>query len=69
MENPEPNFAENPEKRSKEIETDYSKHEADPGPSPEAVNEDNKKGAGPVIKWAIPIIVVILLIYWLFLRK
>ena len=69
MENEEPHFEENPENKPREIETDYSKHEEDPGPSPQAVNEFDDKGAGPVIKWGVPIIIVLLLIYWLFLRK
>ncbi|KEQ28595.1 hypothetical protein [Pedobacter antarcticus] len=51
------------------VEDNYSQHEHNPGPSPEAVNEDNDKGAGPVMKWLIPIIVVILLIYWFLIRK
>lgn len=51
------------------VEDNYSQHEQNPGPSPEAVNEDNDKGAGPVMKWLIPIIVVILLIYWFLIRK
>lgn len=51
------------------VEDNYPQHEQNPGPSPEAVNEDNDKGAGPVMKWLIPIIVVILLIYWFLIRK
>ena len=51
------------------VETDYPTHENNPGPSPEAVNEDNAKGAGPVMKWLIPILVIVLLIYWFIFRK
>lgn len=69
MENTESDFKENPENTPREVETDYPKHQDDPGPSPQAVNEDNDKGAGPVIKWGVPIIILVLLIYWLFLRK
>lgn len=69
MENTESDFKENPENNPREVETDYPKHQDDPGPSPQDVNEDNDKGAGPVIKWGVPIIILILLIYWLFLRK
>ncbi|SHE87510.1 hypothetical protein [Pedobacter caeni] len=50
------------------IETNYNKHKEDPGPSPQAVNEYDKNGAGPVLKWIIPILVIALLIYWLFFR-
>lgn len=69
MENSETQYTENPEEGKKPVETDYPKHERDPGPSPEAVEEDNDKGAGPVMKWIIPILVVILLIYWFVIRK
>lgn len=69
MENTESDFKENSKNNTPEVETDYPKHQDDPGPSPQAVNEDNDKGAGPVIKWGVPIIILLLLIYWLFLRK
>jgi len=69
MENIDPKHAENPEETPKPVETDYPKHEQDPGPSPQAVNEENDKGAGPVMKWIIPILVVLLLIYWFLIRK
>lgn len=69
MENIDPKHVENPQDTPKPIETDYAKHEQDPGPSPQAVNEDNDKGAGQTMKWIIPIIVVIMLILWFLLRK
>lgn len=69
MENIDPKHVENPQDIPKPIETDYAKHEEDPGPSPQAVNEDNDKGAGPAMKWIIPIIVAVLLILWFLLRK
>lgn len=69
MENTDPKFQETSGENKKPIETDYAKHEQDPGPSPQAVEEDNKKGAGPVMKWIIPIIVVILLIFWFIFWK
>lgn len=52
----------------KPIETNYAKHQEDPGPSPQAVNEYDKNGAGPILKWIIPILVIALLIYWLLFR-
>ncbi|WP_316834804.1 hypothetical protein [Pedobacter nutrimenti] len=52
----------------KPVETNYSKHQEDPGPSPQAVNEYDKNGAGPILKWLIPILVIALLIYWLIFR-
>lgn len=51
------------------VEQDYKKHEDNPGPSPEAVHEENDKGAGPVMKWLIPILILIMLIYWFVIRK
>lgn len=69
MENTDPKHRENPEQTPKPVETDYSKHEEDPGPSPQAVNEDNNNGAGPVMKWIIPIIIIGMLIYWFLIRK
>lgn len=59
---------EDPAKPHKDIETNYAKHQEDPGPSPQAVKEYDKNGAGPVLKWIIPILVLVLLIYWLFFR-
>lgn len=53
----------------KPVETDYNKHADDPGPAPEAVTERNDKGAGPVLKWIVPVLVVILMIYWFVFRK
>lgn len=58
-----------PDQATLPVEDNYSKHEQHPGPSPEAVNEDNDKGAGQVMKWLIPILVLILLIYWFVVRK
>lgn len=70
MENTDPTFRENPEGQPKPIEHDYPKHQADPGPSPEAVEEDNDKGAGPTMKWIIPILIIVLaVIYWIFFRE
>ncbi|MES2828908.1 MAG: hypothetical protein V4687_12155 [Bacteroidota bacterium] len=60
----DPNHVEDPNKPHKPIEHDYAKHEQDPGPSPQAVKESNDNGAGPVMKWIIPIIVVVLLVLW-----
>ena len=64
----EARHTENPNKPHKPIEQDYAKHESDPGPAPEAVKEYNENGAGPVMKWLIPVLVVILLVYWFVFR-
>jgi hypothetical protein len=69
MENIDPKHVENPQDAPKPIETDYAKHEQDPGPSPQAVNEEDNKGAGQMMKWIIPIIVIILFVLWFLLRK
>ncbi|WP_442587951.1 hypothetical protein ACSBL2_18060 [Pedobacter sp. AW31-3R] len=69
MENTDPKFQESPGEHKKPIEHDYAKHEKDPGPSPQAVEEDNKDGAGPTMKWILPIIVIILLIFWFIFWK
>lgn len=52
----------------KPIEHDYAKHQADPGPSPQAVKEKDINGAAVVLRWIIPLLVIILLIYWLVTR-
>ena len=70
MENTDPKFVENQDSTPKPVEHDYAKHENDPGPSPQAVEEENDKGAGPTMKWIIPILIIILLIvYWMFFRN
>lgn len=77
MESTEPNNSdkvnvrntEHPETNHPPVETDYPKHEENPGPSPEAVNEDNGNGAGPVMKWLIPVLIIALLVYWFVFRK
>lgn len=51
------------------IEHDYNKHQENPGPSEEAVNERNDKGAGPAMKWIIPICLVVLFIIYMFVRN
>lgn len=51
------------------IEKDYEAHQADPGPAP-TVNEPENDGAGPAMKWIIPIaIVVLLIVYFVFFRN
>jgi hypothetical protein len=65
MENSEQHHDEH-HKSPKPIEHNYSAHESDPGPAPQAINEDDNKGAGLAMKWVIPIVIVILLIiYWI----
>jgi len=51
------------------VEHDYDSHKQNPGPAPEAVYEEDKKGAGSVLRWIIPILVIALLIFWLFFKK
>jgi hypothetical protein len=63
MENVTPNHSEDPNKPVHPVETDYDKHDQDPGPAP-TVNEPDNKGAGQAMKWIIPIVVVILLVIW-----
>ena len=69
MENSTPNHKEEPNKPVPPIETDYPKHENNPGPAP-TVNEPDNKGAGQAMKWIIPIVVIVLLIiYFLYFRN
>jgi len=68
MENTDSKHTEDSNQPHKAIEHDYAKHENDPGPSPQAVEEYNEKGAGPVMKWIIPILVIALLVYWFVFR-
>lgn len=65
MENAESKHTEDPHKPSRPVEHDYAKHEADPGPSPQVVEEKDINGAAVVMRWLIPLLVVALLIYWL----
>jgi hypothetical protein len=64
MENIEPHNSKDVNPEPKPIEHNYDNHKADPGPSKEAVFEQNNKGAGPTLKWIIPIILVILFVLW-----
>lgn len=57
-----------PLKPHKPIETNYAKHQDDPGPSRQAVDEYDKNGAAVALKWIIPILIIALLIYWLFFK-
>lgn len=50
------------------VEDNYLAHKQNPGPSAEAVQEDNKKGAGQALRWILPIIVILLLIIWFFFK-
>lgn len=67
-ENTDPEHREEPHQPHKPIEHDYAKHQADPGPSPQAVKEKDINGAAVVLRWIIPVLVIILLIYWLITR-
>lgn len=67
--NLDPQHRDDSNQPAKPIEHDYAKHADNPGPSPEAIKERNDKGAGPVLKWIVPVLVVILMIYWFVFRK
>jgi len=71
MENTDPKHAENPAGTpAPPVEHDYEKHENNPGPSPQAVEEYNDKGAGPTMKWIIPIAIIILaILYFIFFNN
>jgi len=51
------------------IETDYEEHKDHPGPPIEAVEEKNENGAGKILQWIVPVLVIILLLIWLVIRK
>ena len=65
MENREEEIRKSPEG----IEHDYNKHQENPGPSEEAVNEKNENGGGLALKWIIPICLVVLLVVYLIMRE
>lgn len=68
MENKEEQHSKDHPHAHKPIEDNYPKHQADPGPSPNAVKEKDINGAAIVLRWIIPLLVIGLLIYWLFFR-
>ena len=51
------------------IETNYDEHKQNPGPPEEAVVEENKNGAGQMLKYIIPILVVVLLVVWFLFKE
>ena len=51
------------------IEKDYESHKDAPGPAKPAVTEKDENGAGSVLKWILPVAVLIGLIVWFVLRK
>jgi|GEM_PF-2277422 hypothetical protein len=61
--------AEREEFTNEPIETDYNAHKDNPGPPIEAVVEEDKKGAGQMMKWIIPILVIALLLVYFFIVK
>lgn len=64
MENTTPqDHTEDPNKKAPPIETDYEAHQENPGPAP-TVNEPDNDGAGPAMKWIIPIVVIVLAVIW-----
>lgn len=64
MENTTPqDHTEDPNKNVPPVETNYEAHKENPGPAP-TVNEPDDNGAGPAMKWIIPIIIVVLAIIW-----
>lgn len=50
------------------IETNYPQHKQHPGPSEEAVVEKDENGAGKVLRWIIPALVVILVVCWFIVK-
>jgi hypothetical protein len=50
------------------VEHDYEAHKESPAPAKEAVLEENDKGGGPVLKWILPAIVVVLIILWMVVK-
>ncbi|RZK48662.1 MAG: hypothetical protein EOO99_09070 [Pedobacter sp.] len=55
--------------RNVPTEHDYEAHATDPKPAP-TVNEPDNKGAGPTMKWVIPIVIIVLaIIYFLYFRN
>ncbi|WP_207531702.1 hypothetical protein [Desertivirga arenae] len=52
-------------KNMEHVEHDYEHHQRNPGPSHEAVHQENDEGAGPALKWIIPPLVLVLIITWL----
>ena len=58
------------DKSPQPAEHDYNAHDENPGPSKEAIEEKDENGAGKVMKWMIPILVIALvLVYFLFFRN
>jgi len=51
------------------IENDYEKHKENPGPPIEAVVEENENGAGKMLKYIIPILVLVLLFIWFLFKE
>lgn len=51
------------------IETNYEEHKDHLGPPIEAVEEKNENGAGKILQWIVPILVILLLIIWLAIRE
>lgn len=72
MENQDDSNASNAEEPYKhttaKVETDYEAHKANPLPAP-TVNEPEDSGAGPAMKWVIPIAIAVLLLVWYFFFK
>lgn len=65
MESEDSRHTEDPNKPHKPIEHDYARHQADPGPSRQSIEEKDINGASAILRWLIPILVIALLIYWL----
>ena len=68
MENINPKHTESG-KVPKPIEKDYESHKSNPGPAQPAVTEKDENGAGSVLKWILPIAIIIGLIVWFALKK
>jgi hypothetical protein len=57
------------ENTNQPIEQDYDAHKENPGPSKEAVVEKNEKGAGQIMRWLIPILVILMLVVYFFVYR
>lgn len=67
MENSEKEKLENREEITNQpVEQDYEAHKENPGPSLEAVTEKDDSSVGDVMKWLIPVLILLMLIIYFF---
>jgi len=48
------------------VEEDYSAHEENPGPAPEALEKKGDERSGKFLFWILMLIVLVLVIAWIF---